>query len=173
MHVAKYALCLALSILAGCGTSLVPPSSPHPLVSQNLSPHTELSLDGRSVRVPEQGKVTVIDVWATSCKPCVAMMPAMQALYAKYASRGLVIVGIAADDNPGLVQMRLRELGVSYANIVDAEGTLRGALRVTELPHSFVVDRRGVVRLVRVGGKAGDMDAVESAVETLLAEVGK
>ncbi|MEI7894076.1 MAG: TlpA disulfide reductase family protein [Myxococcales bacterium] len=72
-------------------------------------------------------------------------LPAMQALSTKYAARGLVVLGVAADDNPGLVQQRLRELGITYPNVIDAEGSLRGALRVKELPTTLVIDRAGSV----------------------------
>jgi peroxiredoxin len=94
----------------------------------------------------------------------------MQALSTKYAARGLVVLGVAVDDNPGLVLQRLRELGITYPNVIDAEGSLRGALRVKELPTTLVIDRAGIVRLVRAGGDAGDMEAIEQAAEALLEE---
>ena len=161
---------VAFLTLAGC-TRGIPQSPPHPSLAQPISSRTERTVDGRTtVRVPAPGKVTVIDVWATSCAPCIKLMPAMQALSTKYAARGLVVLGVAVDDNPGLVLQRLRELGITYPNVIDAEGSLRGALRVKELPTTLVIDRAGIVRLVRAGGDAGDMEAIEQAAEALLEE---
>jgi thiol-disulfide isomerase/thioredoxin len=129
-----------------------------------------LALDGTEVRLPALGKVMLIDFWAISCAPCLKIMPVVEALHRDKRAADLVVVGVAADDNPGLVQERLRELGVTYPNLLDVEGTLRGACQVTELPQSVVVDRQGRVRVVRVGGDAADLEAVHNAVDSLLNE---
>lgn len=80
------------------------------------------------------------------------------------------MIGIAADDNPGLVQDFLREQGISYPNLLDTEGTLRGAYHVTDLPQTVLIDRQGRVRLVRVGGDEADLEAVHAAVDSLLGD---
>lgn len=154
----------------GCGAASLA-TEPHPLVAQSPTPRKEMSLDGTLVSLPAPGKVTLLDVWQTSCKPCVAEMPHLEALYREKRSAGLMVIGIAADDNPGLVQDFVRKLGVTYPNVVDAEGQIRGALRVgTTLPTTFVLDRRGTVRVVRLGGEADDVHALETAVDVLLGE---
>jgi thiol-disulfide isomerase/thioredoxin len=157
-----------VAALAGCGGALV--SEAHPKVGGALAPRTEMALDGALVALPARGKVTLVDVWQTSCAPCVKVMPHLEQLHASRAARGLVVIGVAADDNPGLVQQRLRELGVTYANVVDAEGTVRGALGATALPTTLLVDRAGKVRLVREGGDDADVAAIDAGVDALLAE---
>lgn len=98
-------------------------------------------------------------------------MPRIEALYPNKHAAGLAVIGIAADGNPGLVQDFVRKLGVTYPNVVDAEGQIRGALRVgTTLPTTFVLDRHGTVRVVRLGGEADDVRALETAVDVLLGE---
>jgi thiol-disulfide isomerase/thioredoxin len=129
-----------------------------------------MSLDGTLVKLPAHGKVTMVDFWATSCAPCVKMMPKLAALYDEKRAAGLVVVGVASDDNPGLVQARLRELGVTYPNIVDAAGTIRGAYRATDLPQTVLIDRHGKVRVVRLGGGEEDLRALRVAVDSLLGE---
>lgn len=159
-----------LVLLCGCASSGGLATEPHALVGTAPAPRSEPTLDGALVRLPKPGHVTVVDVWATSCGPCMKIMPAMEALYRDKRSAGLVLVGIAADDNPGLVQLRLRELGVTYPNVVDAEGQTRGAYRADRLPQTIVFDRHGRVRAVRIGGDPEDVTAVRAAVETLLGE---
>ena len=81
-----------------------------------------------------------------------------------------MVVGVATDDNPGLVQEHLRRLGVTYPNVVDASGTLRGAYRADKLPQTVVMDRHGKVRVVRVGGGEEDLSALRGAVDILIGE---
>lgn len=155
---------------SGCGASF-PASEPHALLEQAAEPRNEPTLAGEMLGFPEPGKVTLVDFWATSCKPCVKIMPAVDALYRERQSEGLVVVGIATDDNPGLVMNRIRELGVSYPNLIDdAASSMQGAFRVDELPTTFLIDKRGRVRLVRKGGEEGELEALRVATELLLAE---
>ena len=164
-------LTLAVALaLPACGAALLSTES-HPLVAASLAPRQEMSLDGVLIAIPTPGKVTLVDVWQSSCKPCLAEMPHLQALSRDKQSAGLSVIGVAADDNPGLVQDLVKKLGVTYPNVVDAEGQVRGALRVgADLPTTFVFDRRGAVRVVRIGGDAADVRALDAAVDTLLAE---
>jgi thiol-disulfide isomerase/thioredoxin len=168
---APLALTLALPLLAGCGGGAPLATEPHPLVATTPAARKEMSLDGALVALPAPGKVTLVDVWQSSCKPCLAEMPHLQALHHDKQAAGLVVLGVAADDNPGVVQDLVKKLGVTYPNLVDAEGQVRGALRVgAELPTTLVFDRHGVVRVVRVGGDAADVRALDRAVDALLAE---
>jgi thiol-disulfide isomerase/thioredoxin len=163
------AVALVVIVLTACDTAALR-TEPHPLLSTVLAPRREMSLDGILVSIPAPGHVMVLDVWATSCAPCLKMMPGLQALYEEKRRAGLMVVGVATDDNPGLVLERLRALKVTYPNVVDAEGTVRGALRADSLPTTFVVGRDGRVRVVRIGGQPEDLAALWSAVTRLMAE---
>ncbi len=156
------------AVLAGCGGVLV--TERHARLGAVLPERTEPALSGERIALPAPGKVTLVDVWQTSCAPCMKVIPHLEQLHASRAARGLVVVGVAADDNPGLVEQRLRELGVTYANVVDADGHLGGALGATTLPTTLLIDRAGKVRLVRVGGDDADLAAVDAGVDALLAE---
>lgn len=149
----------------------MPTSQPHPLLQQSPSAFEEPSLAGDMVSFPKKGAVTVVDFWSTSCKPCVKMLPEIEALYVARRTEGLAVVGVAIDDNPGLVGSRLKELGVTYPNLLDdAASTMRGTYQVDELPQTFVFDRQGQVRLVTTGGDGNDVTTIRDAVDALLAE---
>lgn len=159
-------------LAAGCGARL-PASEPHALVGKPMSVRREVATSGAWVTIPAQGKVTLVDVWSTTCAPCLATMPEIQVLYEARKEAGLAVIGIAVDDNPGLVEKKTRELGITYPIVIDPEGMLRGALRVADLPGAFVVDRSGNVRVFREGGGVDDRRALREAVDVLLAEGGR
>jgi thiol-disulfide isomerase/thioredoxin len=120
---------------------------------------------------PTPGTVTVIDFWSTSCKPCLRAMPALQKLYETRKDRGLMIVGVAADDNPGVVIQSARRLGVHYPILVDASGQIRGALNIgQELPQTLIVGRDLRLRLVSNGASDTELKEIEQSVDALLAE---
>jgi len=156
--------------LAACGPAL-PYSEPHPLLQQIPKAHSHPGLDGGFVEVPAAGKVTLVDFWSTSCEPCLRLMPSFQALWQEHRRSGLVVIGVAVDDNPGLVQNRLNSMNISYPNVLDDDaGTLRGAYRVSEVPRSLLFDRHGRLRMVRSGSAEDDAAELRQGVLALLAE---
>lgn len=160
----------AALLLTACGATL-PPSEPHPLLTNGPPTFEEPSLAGEVVKFPQKGHVTVVDFWSTACEPCVKMMPAIEALYQERRQQGLVIVGVAIDDNPGKVEGRLKKLGVTYPNLLDdAASSMRGAYQVDELPQTFIFDKVGKLRVVTKGGEDDDVAVIRSAVDALLAE---
>lgn len=150
---------------ADCASSTLPPASGPAVVLRR-----EPSLDGVLAEFPKPGRVTLVDFWATSCEPCKAMMPAFQKLWTERKGEGLDVIGVASDDNPGLVSEHVKALGVGYPQVVDANAGLRGDFRVAKVPHSVVIDRKGRVRLSLQGGKPEDVERIVSAAKAALEE---
>jgi thiol-disulfide isomerase/thioredoxin len=65
-------------------------------------------LNGKTLKLPDdlKGKVVVVDFWSTRCGPCVQSMPRMKAIYEKYKSKGLEIVGISLDEQSDALRLR-------------------------------------------------------------------
>lgn len=156
---------LLCTALASCSSPNLPPAQ-----GPVIQPHREPSLDGRMAQFPRPGHVTLVDFWATSCEPCKRMMPAFEHLWKSRQADGLDIIGVASDDNPGLVVEHLSAMGVTYPNVVDASGALRGDFHVGPVPHSVVIDREGRVRLRVEGGKPEDLQRVLDGVNAVLEE---
>lgn len=144
--------------------------SPHPMVGE---PFPALSFDrlgGGTIDLAAlRGKVVLLDVWATYCKPCRASFPAIETLWASHRERGFEIVALSQDEDPALVKRFVDELGVTFPIASDPEQkATEPPLSITSLPTEILIDRQGVVRFHHTG--APDMDALTAALETLLAE---
>ena len=115
------------------------------------------------------GKVVLVDFWALWCGPCRQTMPELAALRRRHAAAGLEILGVSSDD-PLRVMPYVQSIKADYPQWHDEESRAQAAFGIGALPTLFVIDRRGVVRNVRVG--AQDPSEVEAEVLRLLAEPG-
>src|SRR5262245_40431141 len=74
-------------------------------------------LDGGTFKLSDfQGKVLVVDFWATYCPPCVRQVPRLAELSKKYRDKGLEVVGLTSDDkaNQEEVVEFLKKAGADY-----------------------------------------------------------
>lgn len=114
-----------------------------------------------------QGRVVVVNFWATWCGPCKLEMPALQSLHEDKADDGVVVLGLSTDAG-GVEHIRdfLTERGITYA-VGRASSSHRSAFGgIRGIPTTFVIDRRGVVQHRVVGYFAPP--AMRTAVNRLL-----
>ncbi len=92
------------------------------------------------------GKVIMINFWATWCPPCRREMPALMKLYEDYRDQGFVIIGIALDEKQNVIDY-IDPMGVEYPVLIgDQEGialTQAYGNRLGVLPYTVVIDRQG------------------------------
>lgn len=128
-----------------------------------------VGLDGKKIdRKSLAGKVVIIDFWATWCAPCKEELPVLQRLYEKYGKDGLVVVGISVDKEAKNVRSFVKKLKLTFPVAHDADHAVSGRYEPATMPSSYVVDRKGVVRHVHKGYRAGDDKKIESEVKALL-----
>ena len=146
-------LCCALLIICtGCAPSEARATAPQLDVP---APDFALpALDGEVVRLSElAGEVVVVNFWASWCAPCVNETPRLVEWYDTYRDRGLRILGVDSlylDSRPD-VEAFANQYSVSYPILLDDDGETSKQWRAQQLPRSYVVDRAGVVRFVRIG----------------------
>jgi len=101
-----------------------------------------------------QGKILVVNFWATWCAPCREEMPAFARLQSRWAGRNVQFVGLANDD-PGRVERFGKDLAITYPLWVggDEIGELSKRLgnHLGVLPHTVLLDPQGQVLESRVG----------------------
>ncbi len=95
----------------------------------------------------------------------------MEKLHQAYRDRGLVILAVSPDPTGrSVVESFVRERGVSFPVLLDAEGESFAEYGGRGLPTSFLVDRRGRIVSTEVGAQDWDSTATRMVVETLLKE---
>jgi thiol-disulfide isomerase/thioredoxin len=129
----------------------VPPAD---LVGQ---PRPDFELADASGRVLSadafDGRVLLVNFWASWCEPCIDEMPMLSQLHRDYAEQDFAVVGIALDD-PERARKFARELQVGYPVLFGrADAMLVGRRYGSEgmLPYSVLVDARGIIRWTRLG----------------------
>jgi thiol-disulfide isomerase/thioredoxin len=101
-----------------------------------------------------QGKVLVVNFWATWCVPCREEMPGFARLQARWGERGVQFVGLA-NDEAAKVQRFGAELAINYPlwtggeDVADFSRRLGNRLGV--LPHTVILDPQGIVVESRIG----------------------
>jgi peroxiredoxin len=119
-----------------------------------------------------RGQVVVVDFWGTYCVPCRQEMPKLQALSAKYSSAGLRIIGVSEDepeDKDKILGFAAAH-GAKFAIAWDEDRSVAHQYKPDTMPSSYTIDRRGIVRYVHVGYRAGDDATMEKEVQGLLTQ---
>jgi len=122
---------------------------------------------GTSVNLRDyRGQVVVLDFWASWCPPCIAAMPAMDRLYHRYASQGVVIFGVNVNDNRDPAQT-MAELGVSYPLLVNGESAAQ-QFGVRGIPTIVVIGRDGKIQHLSSGWGPGKEAELERVIQGAL-----
>ncbi len=117
------------------------------------------------------GKVVLVDFWASWCGPCKESFPALNRLQAKYASKGLVIIGIGVDDDAARYKSFASKMGATFSLAHDAGHQAAGFFNPPSMPSSYLVDRKGVIRYVHTGFRGAKTEAEYVAeIEALLGQ---
>ncbi|WP_273227194.1 TlpA family protein disulfide reductase [Geosporobacter ferrireducens] len=119
-------------------------------VSKNKFKFKTKTLDGKEIdsSILKSSKLTMINVWATFCQPCIEEMPDLQRLYEEVSSVGVNIIGVVSDtpdeETETLAKKILSTKGVKYTNIIPDETIVNNVLQnISALPTTLFVDSEG------------------------------
>jgi thiol-disulfide isomerase/thioredoxin len=130
---------------------------------------TMKDIDNKDVKLSSlQGKVVLLDFWATWCGPCKIEIPCFIEFQQKYGKAGLQVVGVSTDDTveklkPYVAQMKMNYLvlqGLDQDAMQDAYGPLFG------IPVTVLISRDGKMCHKHVG--LSSKDAIEQEIKSLL-----
>ena len=118
-----------------------------------------------------QGKVVVLDFWASWCVPCRHSFPWMNSMQEKYGDDGLQIIGVNMDADLEDANAFLQSYPAQFKIIYDPDGELARECDVITMPSSYIFDRNGVLVTRHLGFKVKRQDEYEAIlVESLNAD---
>lgn len=130
------------------------------------SAHAESHLDLSQL----DGKVVLLDFWASWCKPCRRSFPWMNDMQARYGDDGLVIVAVNVDNDLAAAERFLNDHPASFRVHFDEDKSLVREYEVVAMPSSFLIGRDGEVVGEHLGFRVLKQDEYEAAIRAALEE---
>lgn len=123
-------------------------------------------LGGKSWTLQQlQGKVVLVNFWATWCPPCRKEMPDLEKLYRRFAPQGLLILAIS-DEGEGKVRPYIERGKYSYPILLDPGRKVNERFHIEGIPKSLVYDRAG-----KLAAQSPDMRTMGQFLQ-MLAQAG-
>lgn len=148
------------------------------------------------IKGPEElaGKVVMLDFWAVWCGPCIATFPHLKEWQAEFADQGFQVVGVTrkygyrwdvesnrtvrvegdeATDEAELVMLDqfMTHHELPHPTIMAAEDSqMHQQFAVSGIPHAVLIDKKGIVRMIKVGSGEANAHALHDMIVELLAE---
>jgi thiol-disulfide isomerase/thioredoxin len=124
-------------------------------------------VDGKTVRLSEtKGKVVVLDIWATWCGPCRAMIPHEREMVERLKGKPFELVSISVDENLDTLKKFLAKEKMPWTHWwVGVNSKFGDDWNIQHFPTIYVLDTKGVIRYKEIRG-----EKLERAVNALLVE---
>jgi cytochrome c biogenesis protein CcmG/thiol:disulfide interchange protein DsbE len=110
---------------------------------------------GRLALNAYDGRVRVVNFWATWCAPCKAETPTLERFWRRYKGRGVVFVGVDYNDVSSDALRFARKRRLTYPMVRDPSGAIATRYDVAAVPETFVIGKRGELVEHFVGSIAG------------------
>lgn len=119
-------------------------------VGKKLPPFMFVDLSGNTVSGKAiKGKVAVLNIWSTSCLPCVHEMTSLNALVDKYAQQGVIFLALAPEAADKIKPILIHQ-SFTYRIIPEAQDLFK-SMQLSGYPYHIVVDSEGVIQFMRFG----------------------
>jgi thiol-disulfide isomerase/thioredoxin len=133
--------------------------------TDEIRAHSEFTLKdltGKSWSLKElQGRIILVNFWATWCPPCRKEMPDLESLHNRFSSKGLVIVAIS-DEDDAKVRPFIAAGKFTYPILLDPESTIKKRFLIQGIPQTLIYDRSG-----KLVAQSSDMRTMKQFLEML------
>ena len=125
-------------------------------------------LDGNEVSLSNyQGKVIMLNFWATWCPPCRNEMPSMESLYKKMEDNNFIILAINIQENISAVKDFIQKNKYTFPVILDETGTTSVKYQIRSIPTTYIIDTKGKIAGVYTGSRDWNSSDVVNILKAL------
>ena len=122
------------------------------LLTQPVELKFDSATDGKPVDLSKlRGKVVLLDFWATWCGPCMAKLPDIQKLNAKYKDKDFQLIGISLDQDKAALLKTAKAKNMDWPEYFDGKGwesVVGTRFGVQSIPAAWLVDKKGLAHAV-------------------------
>ncbi len=116
-----------------------------------------------------KGKITIVDMWATWCEPCLKEIPTFNKLQADYAGCNVAVVGIAVESPYKDIAATARKQGINYRVLVGNDEVVSAFGGILGFPTTFVVNKDWKIDKGYMGALANKQQVISQDIKRLLA----
>lgn len=140
-------------------------------VGQKAPDFAITSFDGTRYALSDlHGKVVLVNFWASWCKPCEQEAADLEMAWREYHDRGDVLfLGIAWTDTERKSLEYLARFNITYPNGPDLGTRISQSFRTTGVPETYIIDRNGVLRYVKLSPFLS-IEEIKGSIDPLLSE---
>lgn len=112
------------------------------------------AIEGGSITLESGASMTIVNFWASWCPPCRVEMPLFEAIHREYSANSVRVIGVNAthQDDLSNVQEFIASEGLTFPIALDRYGDVTRAYQIQAFPTTFIIDARGIIQHVAIGG---------------------
>lgn len=144
------------------------------VLGQSIISYSLNDINGNEIKLSEiQGdKLTVLDFWATWCKPCIKSIPKLIELSEEFKDSGVNFIGINEDSprNSSKIKPFSYSIGIPYPVLLDSDQELMNELLINSLPTLVILNSNAEIVFTHIGYTNGDKALLQKTINKLLNE---
>jgi thiol-disulfide isomerase/thioredoxin len=140
---------------------------PHLATLAMAPPFRMVTSEGEELQLDDMnGKVVLLDFWATWCGPCKQTLPEIARIAKDYANDPtLVVISVSQDADANAWKTFIQQNNMTWPQYRDANNALGSAYGVSAIPHFFTIDTNGILKTEQVGTGADVRSVVSDLVK--------
>jgi peroxiredoxin len=153
-------MCAAL-ITTGCAPSC-------PDIDGKAPDFTLENVHGESISLRDlEGKIVMLNFWATWCGPCLIEIPHLQAVYDSRSGEDLVLLAIDIGESASTVKKFIDDRGITFPILLDTQAKVANKYCLSQVvPQTLFIDDEGILRARKIGAFQSQGE-IESILDSL------